>query len=1659
MLIKYFFAILIISLPVKFVYSVVSSSYDFIFQQLQFPPHLLGKQSQVTSMTSNKDYTVVAFQRDGIKWIDNHKCQPVDSAAVSLNGTTISALAISSDSRFLFTSSDNRLTMYSVSTDNKFALTQIKQSTEKYGVITNIYLIQDEKIAIILGDQGAIIAYDIQSKLEQDQMKIFTSYFAKSKNIMGFARITDNLKWIFVADLDKGVYVLKLTIELDLSLIVKNVIIIQAAWAYARYCNQVEVIKDLSYLIILESWRGFRIAPLANLHEADPSEYPITLPQNDIWWFNLLYQPIFYGSYISNDSKYLVTAIRSQGIMIFDINNPLNPKLYYQIKKSGCPTKIEMVSTQDLLFYTDGISLLLFKRVEPNMNDQFPNLFNSHQSKLFSYSTSFAQWRCYVSEDQNFIINAQCGDIDFLQMKNGDPYNISLFKRINAIQNTRTCTMAFLSNGRYMYRPVRENNYFMYIYDILSISNYANSDFPIVGNVTDANPPRGEDLVFSKDETILIVNYGQGVVIYDSQNKFDLIALSYWFIPAELNGWPSSIVISDDNQYCIVASRTIGTFFLLDISDLMKPNLVNQLYTNGAELLLKSTIYKNISYVCDGTSGFAILDFSALPQFKFISRIPVDGWVNHMTLIQNEQYAILSSMDYNGMISLIDLRDLYNPVIISKYVESNEQSIANCVLQSLEYGFSTSNKGLRIFPLKSEIAIHSSFYLIQANSQVQAISNNLQIGQKVLIQLLPLYAVDGMQILDVFYYNNFQNNDTPSWIEFIKDDYSIKILVDKQASSSSSSPTQNILIIQTALPFSGSSFVYDEIPTNLTDGQLIFNFLKEQGTITKNNLVSTTFDPNSIPISLSYLNLPQTTRLVELITLTLQRGIFYNPIVFYVSSSLHFQPENEQIITSPSSEVKVQMTIEQSQAGTFVEKQYSGVIVSISENGQSILIYGTLDAVNKILKQKIFYFLNPLIPKEILDSLKVSLIIIDGLNENLILSQQYTDASKYYLQQKSYIKQVSSLQSQINEQFDGSEMTVIEQNTINIQFNTFQNSDNFLITYNVYLQSNQQGQDFIILPIDYWLKFQPTSLQFSGIAPIFLLNTKVTIKMVASDGYSETSDVFTIKLTKLPFTYVFNLLVQILTPLISIVQIYKYRYLIVNIFCQKQAISSKVCINPNEFFIKFILLLDNNVLHANQIAKLYVKENYKKQRNSLKMSNINLKQSEIILSQKQISHSQNPNNLNKKSEICIQNQQISQFQDFVPSSGKLPEIYQPYCTLDGRIDMNKFFLNIEKNQVIDKYMSSNKLFRSGSMQKNEILIFEGIKVFLSRHILEKDKNLHSFYLFLKKLSLKSRLNFSNDWYQDYVGIFLNEGTEPKSIENLTLNQVIKSYQVKQDKVFQVFDIYFKSENIENKLLKLEIHQLNILKQVLIGDALGIVNQKKGFFQKCYGESLWLRKQKILRIQAYLQEVDSCILKIKKFFNCNFLPYGIKKNLYLPNWLQFELKRGFIIFKGTPTEQDIENFQVRVYDINRYTIMKFDIEVKKHLTLQEPNQPQHAMNATKQNPYNMQTDSNLISYDKALNFQSQSKQPCQKNNTSLPLNKYVDGLSFNENYLKSQQEQSTYQMKKKKDAEAEELDDVIEYTNYDQSPYSQNKNYLFQSRSQDLKFLNMSNLNI
>ncbi|KAL4488039.1 hypothetical protein ABPG72_009377 [Tetrahymena utriculariae] len=381
---------------------------------------------------------------------------------------------------------------------------------------------------------------------------------------------------------------------------------------------------------------------------------------------------------------------------------------------------------------------------------------------------------------------------------------------------------------------------------------------------------------------------------------------------------------------------------------------------------------------------------------------------------------------------------------------------------------------------------------ITQDSQYLFTSNDNRLSMysvKVLIQLLLIYIVDGMQIMDVFYYNNYQRKALPSWIQFIKINNSFQILVDKQGSQSLTNPTQNLLLVKTQIPITSTSFIFSEIPTDATASQQIYLFLKQNNFISSNNLVSSAFDPNT-PINLSSLNVPQVQHLVDLVTLTLQLNIYYNLIAFKLSNSLSFDPTSDQMIQTHPSGVTVQITIDVQEPsdGTFVQKQYPGVIVSISKNGDTILIYGSIASVNSILKQKIFFYIAKNLKQN--NNFQVNMVITDGLNPNLLKNYSLSDTLNSFIHLKSYLTQTAPFLDQLNEQFSDAEITILQQTRITFLANTFNDQDGFPINYEVEILSNKEDT-FIALPSDCWLKFYPVSFSFNGIAQLSLLNSQI----------------------------------------------------------------------------------------------------------------------------------------------------------------------------------------------------------------------------------------------------------------------------------------------------------------------------------------------------------------------------------------------------------------------------------------------------------------------------------------------------------------------------------------------------------------------------------------
>ncbi|EAR84354.2 calpain family cysteine protease (macronuclear) [Tetrahymena thermophila SB210] len=1586
--------------------------YDFIYQQNQMSSQLFkNSQLNILQMKSSSLYTVVAAGQSGLWWINNTSTQLIESATVSLkNQDQVSALAITADGNYLLNNYQNKLSLFKVN-PNDFSMTLLRQGQNSLA-ITDIFLTSNEKIAIIVGEKGSVIAYDIWSKTPNQPLLILSQYNSQT-NILAYITLSSDMQWLYIADQFLGATILKLTYAENQDGSIKTFNMNLAGQVGGLYfVAQVQATNDNQYLYALDRWYGVQIISLSPLISAKPSSYPVQLKITQLFWPYTDMNPVFMGALISSDSNYLIISVRSQGLIAFDISNRLNPTYYYQIKIPGIPQYIAFTPLQSQIYYTDGTQMIVYDKVQSNLNDDFPNLFNGHQSNLKVFSQAYYQWRCYITPDTQWMLVPETGNVNILSIPNSDPYQITLSGVIKKSGKTRTCNLEFSSDFRYMYQPVNYNINTIDIYDLNTLASNSQS-MAITSSLNVASPQRNENISFSKDQKLLVQTFAQGIQIIDSSDILNLKILTTWNVPLVLNGFPGSVGISHDNKWVIIAMRNVGMYLFLDITDPKNPVLQNQITTNGGEQVVISGLY-NLAYLCDGSNGLAILDISYLPKIKIISRIAIDGWANQCNLFQNEDFMLISSMDY-GMITLVNLLDKQNPVVYSKYQESTQQSFGNCYFKDLSYGFSISQYGLRIFPLKSQIKIHSSFIdITSSNSNPKTVgkSSNLLVGQQIQLQLMMLYAVEGSQITNVYYYSNYQMNSLPYWINFVKSQGSILINVDKSSidPSNISGSFLNTLIVQVSVPITAQSFIYDGL-TNSAQSQAIYNYYQQLGFIDGDNLVTPIFNPN-MPISFNVVQLSnpqQNQQLYDKVKLTLQRGIYYNPILFYTAQSLKFDFMNkQQMIQTYSSTVQVSITVTNPIMGIFVNMPYSGVIVSISTSQNQIVLQGPLSNLNKILQNKIFFSEKSPLLSQVTDNGQPQgfiLYIDDGIN----YSQQYTimlqDAISSFIHIKSEVQLQPSylLQQQVNDKYSGANVPVIDEVSLEFLPQTFSDQDGFQLSFSAY--QKQSDDTFIELKSDYWFKFSNYQLRFYGNAPKDLLNTSVTLKVVATDGYTTVSDVFTINLNQLPLQYVLNLIVSILTPLLSILGIYKYRYVIVNFLNYNNTIYSKETVKTNQVYYKIIPLLGKNLQKSKMMVQQFIhhiqqqkfNSEYQNQQQNVPEAIKESKIVELLLKENPTKHERS----NKEMEAYINKQNNMQMTDLhkkiVQKLTKVSidnniksQVFSKICNKDGIVDMQKV-LEIIENNIIEYKFNGKKMKISDDIQElkdSSSMLHICVFCLLSRFILSLNSELSFFYEYLKQYSVALKFYYPNDWYKNYItfNYALNE-QEQQNIDDISQKNILSLFQFKDDFIKLALESLKQSpqySEVEQKFKYKNINH-NILKQVLIADALGIDSQPIFRYKKCLGESLLIDFSNIQSIEAYKKsgQTNSCCQRKSQF---NYTQYGLFSNLKLPYWMQIINKQDLIILQGKPSLDDVDSLQIRIIDNKNYIIKSYnlDILVQDNIQVTKINQFQ------KQNSKDFNSSNNILTTAdrpiRLLNFNQNKRQISQFENYSL--NTYI-----------------------------------------------------------------------
>lgn len=105
----------------------------------------------------------------------------------------------------------------------------------------------------------------------------------------------------------------------------------------------------------------------------------------------------------------------------------------------------------------------------------------------------------------------------------------------------------------------------------------------------------------------------------------------------------------------------------MNIENLELPYFASKFLTFGGETLVKGKYaHKEYAFLADGLQGVAVIDQRKLPLITIISRFYVRGYSNHVALLFNELFALVSTTDL-GQTTLIDIRSITTPSLISTF--------------------------------------------------------------------------------------------------------------------------------------------------------------------------------------------------------------------------------------------------------------------------------------------------------------------------------------------------------------------------------------------------------------------------------------------------------------------------------------------------------------------------------------------------------------------------------------------------------------------------------------------------------------------------------------------------------------------------------------------------------------------------------------------------------------------------------------------------------------------------------------------------------------------------------------------------------------------------------------------------------------------------------
>ncbi|EWS74565.1 hypothetical protein TTHERM_001028831 (macronuclear) [Tetrahymena thermophila SB210] len=902
--------------------------------------------------------------------------------------------------------------------------------------------------------------------------------------------------------------------------------------------------------------------------------------------------------YLSQNRRYLYTQFRSLGVQVYDVQNKTF-QIVQRIFVDSSSNDIKLSSSEDLLYYTNSLTLQIFERTTPNFNRDVPNLM-LNQYQLSSYNF-YKENRKHGSLDYSCIFNQNKQELYIARADYGSAaFKYSGQGILESLSFVYRQSSSSFPNSKISFLKDNSTAYLTRIGAGLSIIDFSNSSSPVIlkENVTLSSPFVAYIYVdFFKDFQFgIVVNYINGYIISikDPLNPFIVSVIDTYKYTQGDTSFNAAFIGKDENKIFM----RLDTYGILvgNITDLLNPQIVSSYFSYGTADF-KLTQDQQYGILAATFKGIIILQNQPNYTLTELSQLKIVGSLHHIILISNDQYILATTYEYPSII-LISIVDILKPTIVQIIGDSGVFGYYSlCLTSDNTQVFITGQYFLYLLQIQNQIILHTQIYLVQSLSnsnefkrQVLPKGQPLQVGQKIEMHLVPIYQSQSIRVNSAQYY--FQNilQALPSWIIFQPGTQILSLSISKDSLQKDSEgqyiDTIQQVVFLTYQQVVDSAFVNNYLQINDEDSLSIKEACIINGIMDQSGFVQPSYTPSQeLNLGINeqvYLAKWQDSNLSlvkQFIQYVINQNIINYTISFYITQSIQVDLKNKnQIIFSIQNDITVQLQIVERIDGgytlptnkiKFVNKSYPSVLILISSAQDQLKLEGSLNNINSILQNGVKYSISNNISSE---DILIQMTVSDGVNYDYINTFSYKDLIFLSLQTPVTLSKDINLQSDFNSKYDSGKIYIYDSFQYQISSSVFTCNDSPILQYSV--QIKQQNK-FVDIPKGYWIQFSPTERVLTGNPPVSYFNNFVVIQVNATDGYTYSVDQFTINPCMIPFSLAIQLAIQILGPIFGILGLYKYKHLIYNIYFKQQYIYSKDVAYVGEIYQKQITITND----------------------------------------------------------------------------------------------------------------------------------------------------------------------------------------------------------------------------------------------------------------------------------------------------------------------------------------------------------------------------------------------------------------------------------------------------------------------------------------------------